>query len=439
MTNPNTDQWITSKKLLERSRLSLAGGVSSPFRAKAPVPLFFTDALGSKLTDVDGNRYIDYTLAWGPLILGHRHPKLVEAIRRQADRPHNYGAQHELEYQVAEAIQTLIPCAERVAFTSTGSEAVQIALRLARAFTKRNLVIKFEGHYHGWMDSVLLSYKPTVEQLETTSPLTGIVGSAGQVLNATENVIVLPWNNLDLIESTFRERGSEIAAVITEPILCNSGCIEPHENFLAGLASVTKHHGALLIFDEVITGFRRSVGGAQSYYQVIPDLATFGKAIAGGLPLSAIAGRRDIMSMIFEGGVVFGGTFNGSPLCLAAALTTITELANNDGVALKETNKTGDRLIAGLMASSRRHGIPLLITGFGAASTLHFTSRSDLNNYRDTLEDDRTLLQLCLLEALREGVYIVPDGRMYLSTAHSEQDVEVTMGAMDRVFARLAG
>src|ERR1700744_4085513 len=189
---PSNDPWRASRSLLERSRRSLAGGVSSPFRAKAPVPLFLADASVSMVTDVDGNRYIDYALAWGPLILGHRHPKLVAAIREQADRPHIYGAQHELEYQVAEMIQELLPCAERVAFTSSGSEAVQIVLRLARAFTRRNLIVKFEGHYHGWMDSVLLSYKPSAEQLGHAAPMEAIPGSPGQVANAGDNVLVLP-------------------------------------------------------------------------------------------------------------------------------------------------------------------------------------------------------------------------------------------------------
>ena len=198
---PPSDPWSTSRSLLERSRRSLAGGVSSPFRAKAPVPLFLADASGSMVTDVDGNRYIDYALAWGPLILGHRHPKLVAAIREQADRPHIYGAQHELEYQVAEMIQELVPCAERVAFTSSGSEAVQIVLRLARAFTRRRLIVKFEGHYHGWMDSVLLSYKPSADQLRHAEAFDGIPGSAGQVANAVDNVLVLPWNDAEKLEA----------------------------------------------------------------------------------------------------------------------------------------------------------------------------------------------------------------------------------------------
>jgi len=434
---PPSDPWSTSRSLLERSRRSLAGGVSSPFRAKAPVPLFLADASGSTITDVDGNRYIDYALAWGPLILGHRHPKLVAAVREQADRPHIYGAQHELEYQVAEMIQELVPCAERVAFTSSGSEAVQIVLRLARAFTRRKLIVKFEGHYHGWMDSVLLSYKPSADQLRQVRPFCGIPGSAGQVANAVDNVLVLPWNDADKLEALLRERGSEVAAIITEPVLCNSGCLEPGNHYLEQVAELAKRHGALLIFDEVITGFRRDVRGAQNYYNVTPDLATLGKAIGGGLPLSAIVGRSEILEMMFKEGVAFGGTFNGNPLSLAAALATLTELALSDGEVLKEANKLGEKIMRGIQAAAYRHGLPLLVTGFGTAFALHFTERPELRDYRDVLEDDPVLLQRCLFESLREGLCLVPDGRMYVSTIHSEDDAARTISAMDRVFRRL--
>ena len=431
------DRWSQSRSLLERSRQSLAGGVSSPFRAKAPVPLFLADALGSSITDVDGNRYIDYTLAWGPLILGHRHPRIVAAVREQADRPHIYGAQHALEYEVAELIQTLVPCAERVAFTSSGSEAVQIVLRLARAFTGRTLIVKFEGHYHGWMDSVLLSYKPNAGQLDHAGPNEGIAGSPGQVGNAGDNVLVLPWNDAAKLAALLEERGSEVAAIITEPVLCNSGCIEPDAHYLQRVAALAKSHGALLIFDEVITGFRRDVGGAQKFYNVTPDLATLGKAIGGGLPLSAIVGRRDVLEMMFTRGVSFGGTFNGNPLSLAAALATLTELAEEDGRPLRRANLLGEQIIQGIRASAERHGVPLLVTGFGAAFALHFTKLGELRDYRDTLADDATRLHHCLLECLREGLCLVPDGRMYVSTVHGEADAETTVAAVDRVLSRL--
>ena len=427
-----------SAELLERSRRSLAGGVSSPFRAKAPIPLFIRDARGSRLTDVDGNEFIDYSLAWGPLILGHRHPKLVATLREQAERPHVYGAQHELEFELAELVQAVVPCAERVAFTSSGSEAVQIALRLARAATGRSLILKFEGHYHGWMDSVLLSYKPRREELETSAFSAPILGTRGQVHNAADNLLVIPWNDIASLREVFQEHGSQIAAVISEPVLCNSGCIEPEKEFLAQMASIAREHGALVIFDEVITGFRIAPGGAQSHYGVTPDIATLGKAMGGGLALSAIAGRQEILELMFTGGVSFGGTFNGNPLSLAAGVTTIQELVRDGGEALLNANRMGEKLMEGIRQTGRRYKLPLLVNGFGAAFAVHFSPLPQLRSYRDTLNDNGPLLSKFLLESCKEGINILPDGRFYVSTVHSELDVEETLAAIDRVCARLA-
>jgi glutamate-1-semialdehyde 2,1-aminomutase len=424
--------------LLARSRRSLAGGVSSPFRAKAPIPLFISDALGSRLTDVDGNEFIDYALAWGPLILGHRHPKLVATLREQAERPHVYGAQHELEFKLAELVQAVVPCAERVAFTSSGSEAVQIALRLARAATGRSLILKFEGHYHGWMDSVLLSYKPRREELESAAFSEPILGTKGQVQNAADNLLVIPWNDIASLREVFEVHGSRIAAVISEPVLCNSGCIEPGKEFLAQMASIAREHGALVIFDEVITGFRIAPGGAQSYYGVTPDIATLGKAMGGGLPLSAIAGRQEILELMFTGGVSFGGTFNGNPLSLAAGVTTIQELVRDGDDPLRTANRTGERLMEGIRKAGRQYELPLLVTGFGAAFAIHFNQLPQLRNYRDTLHDNGPLLAKFLMESCKEGINILPDGRFYVSTVHSEEDVEETLAALDRVCSRLA-
>jgi glutamate-1-semialdehyde 2,1-aminomutase len=426
-----------SAELLERSRRSLAGGVSSPFRAKAPVPLFISDARGSRLTDVDGNEFIDYSLAWGPLILGHCHPKLVATLRERAERPHVYGAQHELEFELAELVQAVVPCAERVAFTSSGSEAVQIALRLARAATGRSLILKFEGHYHGWMDSVLLSYKPRREELETSAFSEPILGTRGQVQNAADNLLVIPWNDIGSMREVFQEHGSQIAAVISEPVLCNSGCIEPGKEFLAQMASIAREHGSLVIFDEVITGFRIAPGGAQSYYGVTPDIATLGKAMGGGLALSAIAGRQEILDLMFTGGVSFGGTFNGNPLSLAAGVTTIQELVRDDGEPLRTANRVGEKLMEGIRRAGRRYKLPLLVNGFGAAFAVHFSPLPQVRNYRDTLNDNGPLLAKFLLESCKEGINILPDGRFYVSTVHSEKDVEETLAAIDRVCARL--
>jgi glutamate-1-semialdehyde 2,1-aminomutase len=430
-----SELWNTSRELLDRARQSLAGGVSSPFRAKFPVPLYFRDGCGSRLEDEDGNQYIDYALAWGPAILGHRHPRLVEAYRRQAEKPLIYGAQHRLEIEVAERIQAAVPCAERVAFTSSGSEAVQLALRLARAYTGRRLVLKFEGHYHGWFDPVLLSHHPDAADTGPLEHPNVVPESNGQVANAAENVIVLPWNRSDLVEQVFAEHGREIAAVIMEPVLMNSGGILPLPGYLEAVQRIARQHGTLLIFDEIITGFRMALGGAQSVYGVTPDIATFGKAVGGGAPLSVVAGRREILELMFGGGVSFGGTFNGNPVSLAAAAVTLDELARDGGRLLTEANRRGRVLMEGIAAAGGRCGVALTVSGFGAAFAVHFTDRQELVHYRDVLDDNKEALKCFILEALKKGVYLLPDGRFYVSAVHSDADVEETLEALADVRA----
>jgi glutamate-1-semialdehyde 2,1-aminomutase len=425
-----------SRALLGRARQSLAGGVSSPFRAKAPVPLYFERGEGARLLDVDGNWYVDYALAWGPMILGYAHPAHVEAVHRAAERPLSLGAQHELEIAVAERLQAIVPCAERVAFSSSGSEAVQLAHRLARAHTRRPLIVKFEGHYHGWMDSALLSYHPREGLGPPESPAV-LLGSLGQVPNAADNVLVAPWNRLDVLERMFQDRGDRIAGVMMEPVLCNSGCLLPVPGYLEGVRRLCDRAGALLIFDEVITGFRIALRGAQGAFGVTPDLATFGKAVAGGVPLSVVAGRRPIMEQMFTSGVAFGGTFNGNPLTLAVADATLAELAREDGAGLVRPNRLGETLMDAVRDLARAHGQPLTVSGFGAAFALHFTARRQLRDYRDTLDDDPDRLGEFLGLALEEGLHLLPDGRLYVSAAHTEADVRETREALGRVFARL--
>ena len=328
----------------------------------------------------------------------------------------------------------MVPCAERVAFTSSGSETVQLAHRLARAYTRRPAILKFEGHYHGWMDSALHSYKPQPGEVgPLTSPNT-VPGSCGQVANASENVIVSPWNRLDVLEELLESRGHTVAAIMMEPVLCNSGCLMPLPGFLEAVRALADRHGCLLIFDEVITGFRVDPGGAQRHFGITPDLATFGKAVGGGMPLSVVAGRADIMEQMFTGGVVFGGTFNGNPLSLSGADVCLDELSRNDGEALKLANHLGSELMEGIRESAKSRGIPLQVTGFGTAFYLHFTEREELTDYRDTFDDDRERLQQFLRAALSQGVQMVPDGRMYVSAAHTADDIEETRQKLDCAF-----
>jgi glutamate-1-semialdehyde 2,1-aminomutase len=424
--------------MLQRSRRSLAGGVSSPFRAKAPVPLFFENGRGSRLTDVDGNEYIDYQLAWGPMILGYSHPGLVERLRCQVEKPLSYGAQHELEIAVAEKIQAMVPCAERVAFTCSGSEAVQLVHRLARAYTDRPLILKFEGHYHGWMDSALLSYKPQSGDVGPLEQPRSVRGSRGQVVNAEENTVVAPWNQIEILERILEEHAGQVAAIMMEPVLCNSGCLMPAPGYLEAVRELATEQGCLLIFDEVITGFRINPGGAQAHFSVVPDLATFGKAVGAGVPLSVIGGRADIMEQMYTAGVVFGGTFNGNPLSLAAADFCLAELSRDGGAALCQANRCGDRIKSELPRLAQSVGLSLKATGFGTAFAMHFTRQDKLLDYRDTFHDDRDLLNRFLRAALCEGVILVPDGRLYVSTAHTEEDVRETLDRLNRALQTCA-
>ncbi|MCC6362385.1 MAG: aspartate aminotransferase family protein [Bryobacterales bacterium] len=429
-------KWERSEAMLARSRKSLAGGVSSPFRAKAPVPLFFQDGKGSHLWDVDGNEYIDYQLAWGPMILGYSHPKMTARMREAAEKPLSYGSQHELEITVAEKIQSMVPCAQRVAFTSSGSETIQLAHRLARAFTRRRLILKFEGHYHGWMDGALHSYKPQEGETGPLEEPRAVPGSCGQVANSVENVVVAPWNRLDLLEHILDEHEGDVAAIFLEPVLCNSGCLMPEPGYLHGVRDLAARHGCLLVFDEVITGFRIHPGGAQKHFGVTPDLATFGKAVGGGVPLSVIAGRAEIMEQMFHGGVVFGGTFNGNPLSLAGAAVCLEELDRDDGAALRHANRMGEALMDGIREHARRLGVAMQVTGFGAAFYPHFTELERLRDYRDTLADDCGKMQRFLRAALEEGVQLVPDGRLYVSAAHTGKDIAETLERLGRALEK---
>jgi glutamate-1-semialdehyde 2,1-aminomutase len=264
-----------------------------------------------------------------------------------------------------------------------------------------------------------------------------VLGSAGQTPNAVDNVLVASWNSLPYLETLFGRYGEQIAAVITEPVLCNAGNVMPLPGYLEGLRRLTRQHGALLIFDEVITGFRIGPGGAQAHFGVVPDLSTLGKALAGGLTLSVVAGRAEIMDLMVAGGVSFGGTFNGNPMSLAAAHATLEELSRDDGAALARANAAGQWLMQEIRGLAQERGLPFLVTGFGASFSLHFTPLTEIHNYRDTLRDNQALLRQFLRLALDEGIYLLPDGRFYVSAVHTEKEEEETVQALRRVFKAL--
>lgn len=415
----------------ERSRRSLAGGVASSIRRAArPYPLYFESGHGSRVTDVDRNSYVDYGLAWGPLILGHTPAEVVEAVNRQIQRGFTFGAQHELEYAVAERMTSLIPCADSVCFANSGTEIVQVALRLARAATGRRLVLKFEGHYHGWSDGILVSYHPTAEQLASSDG--PIAVSSGQL--PPQETLVAQWNDFDAVERIFAERGAEIAAVICEPLLCNSGCIPPSPGFLERLRAITRDRGALLIFDEVITGFRVHLQGAQGLYGVEPDLATYAKAIGAGTALSALAGKAKYMDLIASGQVVHAGSLNGNPISLAAAEAALDVLARDGGAVYADLTRRGERLRSGLENLLRSAGHEVVTSGVGAVFQLSFMPRP-ARNYRETLAADTARYSDFAIGMLDEGILLLHDGRWYISTAHTDADIDFTLSAAARVLA----
>ena len=430
---------------LERSRRSLAGGVSSNVRAgDKPFPLFFDRGSGSHLWDVDGNEYSDYVLGRGPLILGHTHPAVIEATCEQLRRGQIYAAQHELEFLLAERVQSIVPCAELVRFGISGSEAVHGALRLARAATGKQTVVKFEGQYHGWLDNILYSLSPDpVKAGEADAPAT-MPESIGQFDGAESHIVVLPWNNLAVLERYLDRHASEIAAVITEPVMCNTAVIPPLPGYLEAMRELCTRHGVVLIFDEVITGFRLSLGGAQVRFGIVPDLTIFGKAIANGMPISCLAGKETFMGLIAAGRVGHGGTYNSIPPAVAGALATLDVLAANNASVYGRMELTGTRLHQGIAELGTKHGVPVVVQGYGAIFYVGFPQHEELlpagqavYDYRSSLAMDNALYSDFVSAMVDRGVRIIPRGNWFLSTAHEEADVDATLAAVDDVFANV--
>ncbi|HEV2274828.1 MAG TPA: aspartate aminotransferase family protein [Acidobacteriaceae bacterium] len=414
----------------DRARRSLAGGVSTGLRRSAkPFPLYFRGGSGPYLEDVDGNKYVDYMLGWGPLILGHAPQAVTQEITKHLALGYTFGGQHDLEFEVAEALQRCVPCADRVVFANSGTEIVQVALRLARACTSRQKYLKFEGHYHGWDDSVLVSYHPSEAQIEHSH---GRPIPVGEGQRSNSDAIVVEWNDRAGVEQAFRQHGSELCAVLCEPLLCNSGCIPPAPGFLEFLRSITSAHRTLLIFDEVITGFRLALGGAQQYYGVVPDLATFAKAVGGGLPLSVLAGKAEFMEKIASGEVVHAGTLNGNPVVLAAAKATIAVLSARDARVYSEMWSLGDDLKQGLLGRLAGKKIPVVATGGGPVFQIHIQENAP-RTYRESLASNRGFYVDFAVAMLDEGVILLQDGRWYVSAAHTGDEISRTLEAVDRV------
>lgn len=422
-----------SKELFEEAKKYIPGGVNSPVRAFKSVggnPLFISKAKGSKIYDADGNEFIDYVGSWGPMILGHAHPDVVRAILEAAEHGTSYGAPTELEVKMAKLVIDAVPSIEKVRFVSSGTEAVMSAIRLARGYTGREKIIKFEGCYHGHSDSLLAKAGSGVMTL-------GIPGTPGVTEGTAKDTIVLPYNDIDAVKEAFRKEGENIAAVIVEPIAGNMGVVLPEPGFLEGLREITKEYGALLIFDEVITGFRVSYGGAQELLGIMPDLTTLGKIIGGGLPVGAFGGRAEIMDYIApEGPVYQAGTLSGNPLAMAAGIATLEILKNKS--VYENLEKMSKMLAEGLKSAFEESGIPFYQTRVASMMCTFFTS-DKVKNYQTAANSDTDAYAKFFWGMIENGVYFAPSQfeAAFVSAAHTELDIEKTVEAARKVLKTL--
>lgn len=419
--------YIQSAGLLERAKKVLAGGVSSEFRKyNHPHAMFYTHGNGSRIHDVDGNEYVDFTLSQGPLILGHSHPYVLKAINEYSEQGQLFAGQHLREIELAEKINQIIPSAELMRFCLDGSEAVQTAFRVTRAKTGRQKFLRFEGHYHGWMDNVCWGISaPGSSELGSRENPNVFPWSQGLPKQSRDEFIILPWNDLELLKRTVALRFEEIAAIITEPVMCNSGCIPPAEGFLQGLRELCDQYGIALIFDEVITGFRLSLGGAQKYFNITPDLSIFAKAMASGYPISAVVGKREWMNEIEKANVIHAGTMNSSNPTVAAALATIRVLEEQK--PYDRMFSYGIKLMEGLRSAAAENGHDLLVQGMGPMFNISFTKAKKVSEYRDTFYADRAKLNAFISGMHDKGVRIIGRGLWYISAAHTEQDIDFAL------------
>jgi glutamate-1-semialdehyde 2,1-aminomutase len=423
-----------SQALFTAAQEVIPGGVNSPvraFRAVGGQPLFIERGQGPYLFDVDDNRFIDYVLSWGPLILGHAHPRVVEPLKRALERGTSYGAPTALETELAELVHKLMPSVQMVRFVNSGTEATMSALRLARAFTGRDKIIKFEGCYHGHADLLLVQAGSGVVTL-------GLPDSPGVPRGAVQDTLVAPYNDLAAVEALFRLNQKEIAAVIVEPVAGNMGVVPPAEDFLPGLRELTHKYDALLIFDEVMSGFRIALGGAQALYEVAPDLTTLGKVIGGGLPVGAYAGRRDIMETIAPIGPMYqAGTLSGNPLAMTAGIETLKYLSEPgvfDGVVART-----QRLSAGIGEAAHAAGVPIYQTQVGTMFCTYFID-SAVKDWTTVSQSDTKRFGRFFQAMVERGVYVAPSQfeAGFMSTEHDDDVVDVTIEAAQAAFQTVA-
>ena len=422
-----------SSSLFARAQLRIPGGVNSPVRAFKSVrstPLFIREGKGSHITDVDGNDYIDYIGSWGPLILGHCHPEVMAVVEEALHRGASFGTPTEGEMHLAEMICTAVNSVEMVRLTNSGTEASMAAIRVARGYTGRDKIIKFEGCYHGSVDSLLVKAGSGVMTL-------GLPDSPGVPASFVEHTLLADFNNLESVTDLFDEYGPKVAAVVLEPVAGNMGMVVPDLDFLKGLRNLCDVHGSLLVFDEVMTGFRVDYGGAQEIFGIIPDMTIFGKVIGGGLPVGAYGGRQDVMLMVAPAGPVYqAGTLSGNPLAVAAGRKTLEILQAPDTYA--ELSRKSNWLIDEMQQSAGQNGIPLQTNVMGGMFGFFFAEKP-VRNYQDAAESDQDRFRKFFMGMLKEGIYLAPSAfeSGFISMAHTEKDLEKTAAACRKVMATL--
>lgn len=418
-----------SAALFEQAKKIIPGGVNSPVRACRSVgtdPVFIEKAFGSKLVDADGNEYIDYIGSWGPMILGHTHPSVIGAIEQVLKRGTSFGAPVDLEVELAEMIINAVPAVEMVRMVNSGTEATMSAIRVARGVTGRNTIIKFDGCYHGHADSFLVAAGSGVATLN-------ISGSPGVPDAVIQHTLSLPYNDVETFTSVMEKLGDEIAAVIVEPVAGNMGLVLPGEGFLKALREQTQHCGSLLIFDEVMTGFRVSYGGAQELYDIEPDMSCFGKIVGGGLPVGAYGGRKDIMSQVApEGPIYQAGTLSGNPIAMAAGIATLNEIRKPGFYEALE--KKAFRLEQGFKKAASKTGTKMVINRVGSMTGLFLTDQP-VNNFEDAKTSDLDKFSAYYRKMREKGIYLAPSQfeALFVSAAHSDEDIDATIVAAEAV------
>ena len=428
-------QFSRSHALYEEAKRHLPAGASSNVRVYAhdPFPILFRKGAGSRVWDVDNNEYVDLLSSYGSVILGHAKLSILEAISEQLQNGTMLGTTTELEVEVAKKIQSAVPSADLISFANTGTEATMEALRIARAYTGRNKILKFEGHYHGHHDYVLFS-------VESPSVVAGLEQAPSKLPyypgipdGVADSVVVAHWNDPVALERVLKRNSNDLAAVITEPVMGSAGVIPPKDDYLKVLRELADKYDILLIFDEVLTGFRIAPGGAQEFYGVKPDISCFAKALGGGTPIAAVTGRKDVMGMIGPGKIGYGGTYNGNSLCLAAANATLDELLRDDGAVFRHMHLIGAEIVEGLRDLLQRYDLNGVVQGIGPMFQLNFTEAKRILNYRHSLQSDLVKFRDFRNLMLHRGVYLHPDGseRMLISAAHDKNDVEYVLSAAE--------